>query len=144
MVGSCGRRTVTAVLVHNRMMAGGAVIDGRLITLAEITCPVLAFIGEIDDIGQPASVRGIRRAAPRAEVSEVLLRAGHLGWSDRPPPRTRGPPSVNGCSGQTVEGPGRRACMRWRPTLASGSMALSGCRRVSVTRRVCWPNWASA
>ena len=66
-------------VVHNRMMAGGAVIDGTLITLAEITCPVLAFIGEVDDIGQPASVRGIRRAAPRAEVSEVLLRAGHFG-----------------------------------------------------------------
>jgi putative long chain acyl-CoA synthase len=66
-------------VVHNRMMAGGAVIDGTLITLAEITCPVLAFIGEIDDIGQPASVRGIRRAAPRADVSEVLLRAGHFG-----------------------------------------------------------------
>jgi putative long chain acyl-CoA synthase len=66
-------------VVHNRMMAGGAAIDGTLITLAEITCPVLAFIGEIDDIGQPASVRGIRRAAPRAEVSEVLLRAGHFG-----------------------------------------------------------------
>ncbi len=66
-------------VVHNRMMAGGAVIDGTLITLAEITCPVLAFVGEIDDIGQPASVRGIRRAAPRAEVSEVLLGAGHFG-----------------------------------------------------------------
>jgi putative long chain acyl-CoA synthase len=66
-------------VVHNRMMAGGAVIDGTLITLAEITCPVLAFIGEIDDIGQPASVRGIRRAAPRAEVSEALLQAGHFG-----------------------------------------------------------------
>jgi putative long chain acyl-CoA synthase len=66
-------------VVHNRMMAGGAVIDGTLITLAEITCPILAFIGEIDDIGQPASVRGIRRAAPRAKVSEVRLRAGHFG-----------------------------------------------------------------
>jgi putative long chain acyl-CoA synthase len=61
------------------MMAGGAVIDGTLITLAEITCPVIAFIGEVDDIGQPAAVRGIRRAAPRAEVSEVLVRAGHFG-----------------------------------------------------------------
>lgn len=66
-------------VVHNRMMAGGAVIDGTLITLAEIICPVLAFIGEIDDIGQPASVRGIQRAAPRAQVCEVLLRAGHFG-----------------------------------------------------------------
>lgn len=66
-------------VVHNRMMAGGAAIDGTLITLAEITCPILAFIGEVDDIGQPAAVRGIRRAAPRAEVSEISMRAGHFG-----------------------------------------------------------------
>ena len=66
-------------VVHNRMMDGGAAIDGTLITLAEITCPILAFVGEVDDIGHPASVRGIRQAAPRAEVSEVLLPAGHFG-----------------------------------------------------------------
>src|SRR5271163_3621320 len=66
-------------VVHNRMMAGGAVIDDTVITLAEITCPIIAFIGEADDIGQAASVRGIRQAAPRAEVSEVLVRAGHFG-----------------------------------------------------------------
>ena len=66
-------------VVHNRMMAGGGAIDGTLITLAEITCPILAFIGEVDDIGQPSAVRGIRRAAPRAEVSELVMRAGHFG-----------------------------------------------------------------
>lgn len=66
-------------VVHNRMMAGGAVIDGTLITLAEISCPILAVIGEIDGIGQPASVRAIRRAAPRAEVSELSVIAGHFG-----------------------------------------------------------------
>src|SRR5208283_27951 len=66
-------------VVHNRMMAGGAVIDGSLITLADITCPVLAFVGEVDDIGQPASVRGIRRAAPHAEVYECIIRTGHFG-----------------------------------------------------------------
>ncbi len=66
-------------VVHNRMMAGGVVIDGRLITLAEIACPILAFVGEIDGIGQPASVRGIQRAAPRATVSERLVNTGHFG-----------------------------------------------------------------
>src|ERR1700735_3376247 len=66
-------------VVHTRMMGGGAAIDGTLITLAEITCPILAFIGEVDDIGQPAAVRGIRRAAPNAEVYEYLIRAGNFG-----------------------------------------------------------------
>ncbi|WP_433327344.1 AMP-binding protein [Spirillospora sp. CA-294931] len=64
---------------HNRMLTGGFVIGDRLVTLADITCPVLTFVGEVDEIASPPMVRGIRRAAPRAEVYEALLRAGHFG-----------------------------------------------------------------
>nr|WP_228460746.1 AMP-binding protein [Gordonia crocea] len=64
---------------HNRMMSGGFVINGDLVTLAEITCPVLAFVGTADDIGQPAAVRGIVRAAPKADVYEYRLPVGHFG-----------------------------------------------------------------
>lgn len=66
-------------IAHNRMMTGGFAINGQLVTLTDITCPVLAFVGEVDDIGQPVAVRGIRRAAPDAKVFEYLLRAGHFG-----------------------------------------------------------------
>ncbi len=66
-------------IAHNRMMTGGFAINGQLVTLTDITCPVLAFVGEVDDIGQPPAVRGIRRAAPTAEVYEYTLRAGHFG-----------------------------------------------------------------
>ncbi|WP_372489505.1 acyl-CoA synthetase [Candidatus Mycolicibacterium alkanivorans] len=66
-------------IAHNRMMTGGFAINGQLVTLSDITCPVLAFVGEVDDIGQPASVRGIKRAAPSADVYEVTIRAGHFG-----------------------------------------------------------------
>jgi putative long chain acyl-CoA synthase len=66
-------------IAHNRMMTGGFAINGQLVTLTDITCPVLAFVGEVDDIGQPASVRGIRRAAPNAEVYERSIRTGHFG-----------------------------------------------------------------
>lgn len=66
-------------IAHNRMMTGGFAINGQMVTLTDITCPVLAFVGEVDDIGQPASVRGIRRAAPNAEVYERLIRTGHFG-----------------------------------------------------------------
>ncbi|MGH3433504.1 MAG: alpha/beta fold hydrolase, partial [Thermocrispum sp.] len=66
-------------VVHNRMMTGGFVIGDRLVTLADITCPILAFLGEVDDIGQPAAVRGVGKAAPKAEVFEYTLRAGHFG-----------------------------------------------------------------
>ena len=66
-------------IAHNRMMTGGFAISGQMVTLTDITCPVLAFVGEVDDIGQPASVRGIRRAAPYAEVYECTIRTGHFG-----------------------------------------------------------------
>src|SRR5882757_466241 len=66
-------------IAHNRMMSGGFSIHGDLVTLSDIDCPVLAVIGEVDDIGQPASVRGIKRAAPQAEVYEYLIRTGHFG-----------------------------------------------------------------
>ena len=66
-------------IAHNRMMTGGFAVNGQMVTLTDITCPVLAFVGEVDDIGQPASVRGIRRAAPNAEVYECRIRTGHFG-----------------------------------------------------------------
>jgi putative long chain acyl-CoA synthase len=66
-------------VVHNRLMLGGFVIRDRPVSLAELECPILAFVGEIDDIGQPAAVRGIMRAAPNAEVYEAALMAGHFG-----------------------------------------------------------------
>ncbi|BBY47677.1 acyl-CoA synthetase [Mycolicibacterium arabiense] len=66
-------------IAHNRMMSGGFAIRGDLVTLSDIDCPILAVVGEVDDIGQPASVRGIKRAAPQADVYEYLIRTGHFG-----------------------------------------------------------------
>ncbi|WP_036462279.1 acyl-CoA synthetase [Mycolicibacterium neoaurum] len=66
-------------IAHNRMMSGGFNIRGELVTLADIKCPVLAVVGEVDDIGQPAAVRGIKAAAPQADTYEYLIRAGHFG-----------------------------------------------------------------
>ncbi|GEE03187.1 acyl-CoA synthetase [Gordonia spumicola] len=66
-------------VVHNRMMSGGFVIDGDVASMSDITCPVLAFVGETDDIGQPVAVRGIQRAAPDADVYETAVPAGHFG-----------------------------------------------------------------
>lgn len=66
-------------VVHNRMITGGFVIGDRLVTLADITCPIMAVVGEVDDIGQPAAVRGVGKAAPHAEVYEFPIRAGHFG-----------------------------------------------------------------
>jgi putative long chain acyl-CoA synthase len=66
-------------IAHNRMLQGGFVIDDRLLTLADIVCPIMSVVGTVDEIAPAAGVRAIRQAAPRAEVYELALRAGHFG-----------------------------------------------------------------
>jgi putative long chain acyl-CoA synthase len=66
-------------IVKNRMLRGGFVIDGRPVSLADLTCPILAFVGETDEIARPESVRAIAEAAPYAHVDFVKVRAGHFG-----------------------------------------------------------------
>ena len=66
-------------IAHNRMLEGGFVIDERTVTLADIECPILTVVGEVDEIAPAPAVRAINRAAPRAEVYELTLQAGHFG-----------------------------------------------------------------
>src|SRR5205814_3296781 len=66
-------------IAHNRMLEGGFVIEDRLVTLADIECPILSVVGTVDEIAPAAGVRAIRYAAPRAEIYELALRAGHFG-----------------------------------------------------------------
>lgn len=73
------RTFIDEFIVANRMASGGFVIDGRTVTLADLTCPILFFVGLTDDIAKPAAVRAITGAALNADVREVGLRAGHLG-----------------------------------------------------------------
>ena len=70
---------VKQFIVSNRMLSGGFVIDGRPVTLADIDCPILCFVGTNDDIAPPPVVRAVAQAAPAAEVFETTLDAGHFG-----------------------------------------------------------------
>ena len=65
--------------VHNRLVSGGFVIEDRLVTLADMTNAILAFVGANDEIAPARSVRAARWAAPRSDVYEVMLPAGHFG-----------------------------------------------------------------
>ncbi len=73
------RTFVDEFIVANRMASGGFIVDGRTVSLADVTCPILFFVGLTDDIARPASVRAIESAAFNAEVFEVDIPAGHLG-----------------------------------------------------------------
>ncbi len=77
--GPAFRAFVDQFVVHNRMLSGGFVLDGRAATLADIMCPILAFVGGHDELARPAAVRAITKAAPMAPVSFVTIDAGHFG-----------------------------------------------------------------
>jgi putative long chain acyl-CoA synthase len=88
-------------IAHNRMLEGGFVIEGRLVTLADIDCPILYVVGTVDEIAPAAGVRPIRQAAPRADVYELSLKAGHFGL-------------VVGTKSNQVTWPTVAAWARWR------------------------------
>ncbi|MBK9035659.1 MAG: alpha/beta fold hydrolase [Myxococcales bacterium] len=74
------RKFVDEIIVANRMTSGGIVIDGHSVSLADIDSPILYFVGDRDEMGRPAAVRGIRKAAPAVtELFEVMVKAGHFG-----------------------------------------------------------------
>ncbi len=67
------------LVAQNRLLQGGLVIDERTVTLADITCPILAFVGTTDSIAPPRTVRAIYAAAPQADCYQVKVEAGHFG-----------------------------------------------------------------
>ncbi len=77
--GPAFRSFVEQFIVHNRMLSGGFVLDGRTVTLADIRAPILAFIGDRDELARPATVRAVAAAAPEAIVDFLSVEAGHFG-----------------------------------------------------------------
>ena len=88
----------------NRMLEGGFVIEDRLVTLADISCPILAAVGAVDQLAPAAGVRAIQQAAPRAEVYELDLPGGHFGLVVGSAATTRTWPSVAGWARWRDEG----------------------------------------
>src|SRR5947209_6092422 len=88
-------------IAHNRLLEGGFVIEDRLLSLADIACPILSVVGTVDEIAPAAGVRAIRLAAPQAQVYEMTLEAGHFGL-------------VVGSKSNTITWPTVAAWARWR------------------------------
>jgi putative long chain acyl-CoA synthase len=88
-------------VAHNRMLQGGFTVEDRLLSLADVVCPILSVVGSVDQIAPAAGVRAIRQAAPRAEVYELCLAAGHFGL-------------VVGSAARTQTWPAVAAWARWR------------------------------
>ena len=92
---------VNQFVTSNRMLEGGFVIADRLVSLADVALPILVVVGTVDEIAPAAGVRAVRQAAPRAEVYELCLTAGHFGL-------------VVGSAAGAVSWPTVAAWARWR------------------------------
>lgn len=77
--GPAFRELIEQMIQGNRLFAGGFVVEGNAVTLADITVPVLVFVGANDDIARPPVVRSVGDAAPRARIWECEIEAGHMG-----------------------------------------------------------------
>jgi putative long chain acyl-CoA synthase len=107
------KKFIDEFVVHNRMLSGGFIVNGRTVTLADMTCPVMFFVGERDTIANESAVRAIRGAAPNADLFEVSMRAGHFGL-------------VVGSHAMSFTWPTVAGWVRWREGLGPEPSALQG------------------
>ena len=54
-------------------------IAGRPVSLADIHCPILYFVGSRDNLARPPAVRSLRNWATSARLFEREIQAGHFG-----------------------------------------------------------------
>ena len=73
------------LVAQNRLLQGGLVIDGQTVTLADITCPILAFVGTSDSIAPPPSVRAIYEFSSLREwISAPTMAYARADEQDKP------------------------------------------------------------
>ncbi|MHB8696334.1 MAG: alpha/beta fold hydrolase, partial [Solirubrobacteraceae bacterium] len=77
--GPAAAELIRQFVTTNRLLHGGFVIEGRLVTLADVALPVLSAIGEADSLAPPDAIRAMPRAMPRSEHYELSVFAGHIG-----------------------------------------------------------------
>jgi putative long chain acyl-CoA synthase len=73
-------RFADELVLSNRLMQGGFVIDGRVCSLDDIKSPLLYFVGERDSFASPRSVMAIEQAAQHLpELYSIKVPTGHIG-----------------------------------------------------------------
>ena len=78
--GPAFRKFVDDVVVHNRLMKGGIIINGTTVHLGDITCPILSFVGLSDEFASQIG-RAIRKVTRPANIMKLNLRVGTSVWS---------------------------------------------------------------
>ncbi|MGE3285444.1 MAG: alpha/beta fold hydrolase [Pseudonocardia sp.] len=72
---------VENLFVHNRLISGGLLVEGRRADLANVTCPLFLLAGAADHITPPAQLLAAADAvgSPPEDVTVRVAAGGHLG-----------------------------------------------------------------
>lgn len=77
--GAAARQGLNLLLRQNLLLSGRIPLGGRMVRLADITCPVLNIAATHDHIVTPAAARPLNELVGTDDVTELLIRAGHIG-----------------------------------------------------------------
>lgn len=79
MAGAAYRQLVDLFVQRNLLVSGRVPLGGRVVDLADIRCPVLNIVGGQDNIVPPESTAPLSALLAKAEVTDLVLPAGHVG-----------------------------------------------------------------
>jgi polyhydroxyalkanoate synthase len=78
-IGEVFRKFVKDFYQGNRLVKGGLMIDGREVSLRNITMPVLNIFAEQDHLVPPSASRPLKSLVGTRDYTEIAFEGGHIG-----------------------------------------------------------------
>ena len=79
LAGETFREFVKCFYQKNQLVQGQFRLNGKSISLGDITCPLLILVAEADDLVPPESTLAIEHFVSSKEVTKMVIDAGHIG-----------------------------------------------------------------
>ncbi len=79
VAGETFREFVKCLYQRNQLVKGEFRLNGKLVELARITCPLMLLTAEFDHLVPPSSTLGIEPHVGSEEVKKMNISAGHIG-----------------------------------------------------------------
>ncbi len=73
------RQWITDFYQDNKLVGGRLEIDGRVVSLEQISCPLLNVAASGDEIAPRPTTRAIMRLTSSPDAEEIVLHGGHVG-----------------------------------------------------------------
>lgn len=78
-IGEVFRKFIKDFYQGNRLVKGGLVIDGRDVSLRNVTMPVLNIFAEQDHLVPPSASRPLKGLVGTRDYTEIAFQGGHIG-----------------------------------------------------------------